>query len=130
MRMAKKLKYQIGQRMREIRDFHGVNQALFGMQVGVNQALISKYEIGDLETPDHIKLQLYRMGVSLDWLITGEGQMFRTPDNKPSFQIDKGSSSKTSFSEDLKTLMAETRAIRMLNKEILDTIRTQGGTHE
>lgn len=92
--------------------------------------MVSKYENGDLEIPNHVMKKLFYMGVSLDWLITGEGQMFRTPDNKPSFQIDKGSSSKTSFSEDLKALVAETRAIRMLNKEILDTIRTQGGTHE
>ena len=130
MRMKKEIRQQIGLRVRMIREFFGITQELFSTKFGINRGLLSKYEKGDLGVPDSLKAIFFEMGISLDWLITGEGQMFRTPDNKPSFQIDKVSSSKASFSEDLKTLVAETRAIRMLNKEILDTIRTQGGSRE
>ena len=61
----------IGRRVREIRGFE-LNQAEFGKILGIGQAQLSKYELGQsLPTVDVLlKLKAYS-GRSIDWILAG-----------------------------------------------------------
>lgn len=71
----------INGRLREIRLKIGDSQAVFAPKLGTNQSTYSKYELEGRIVPDDIKSKLYSLGVSLDWLVTGEGTMFRSGDS-------------------------------------------------
>jgi transcriptional regulator with XRE-family HTH domain len=73
-----------GTRLREIRKFFDLNQEEFCQFVGINrQNYLSRYENDTHEFDDNLKLRLvkvieekYKKRISLDWLITGNGDMF------------------------------------------------------
>nr|WP_236939020.1 S24 family peptidase [Fuscovulum blasticum] len=54
---------------------------MFAERTGVSKSTIANYERGD-RTPDATMLERYREAWSIDlnWLVTGEGEMFLTPD--------------------------------------------------
>ncbi len=70
------LKEDLAYRLREIRTYFNYTQDKFAKELGINQRLLSKYETAYLELPDEIKYKLLQIGVSPDWLLTGEGEMF------------------------------------------------------
>jgi len=63
----------VGRRIREIRGFD-LTQVGFGHILGITQAQLSKYELGQsAPTPEILlKLKTYS-GRSIDWILTGEG---------------------------------------------------------
>lgn len=65
-----------GQRLRLIRKNIGESQTEFGVRFGKTGPAISNYERGRLPE-DEILKNLYEMGYSIDWLLSGEGQMRR-----------------------------------------------------
>ncbi|UCE18052.1 MAG: PAS domain S-box protein [Gemmatimonadota bacterium] len=65
-----------GQRLRQIRKSLGMNQREFGDRFGKTGPAVSNYELGRLPE-DKILKKIYDMGFSIDWLISGEGQMRR-----------------------------------------------------
>jgi transcriptional regulator with XRE-family HTH domain len=62
----------VGRRLREIRGFD-LTQVEFGRLLGITQAQLSKYELGQsAPTPDILlKLKTYS-GKSIDWILTGD----------------------------------------------------------
>ena len=70
------LDIDIGNRLRQIRESKRLNQKDFGCLLNVIPQTYSKYEKGERGVTDEIKIQLYKMGISLSWLLTGEGDMF------------------------------------------------------
>ena len=71
------IKYHIGKRIKEFRDQFGISQKDLASQLGINQGPMSKYERGLLSVPDEIKLKLSHLGISLLWLLDGDGPMLR-----------------------------------------------------
>ena len=76
---------EINGRLKSIRQKLGESQASFAPKLGLNQSTYSKYELDGRIVPDDLKSKLYSMGVSLDWLVTGEGEMFR--ERSPSDEV-------------------------------------------
>jgi phage repressor protein C with HTH and peptisase S24 domain len=74
----------LGTRLREIRKFLDLNQKDFCEFIGITrQNYLSRYENNEHEFDDSLKLKLvktieekYKKRISLDWLITGTGDMF------------------------------------------------------
>jgi transcriptional regulator with XRE-family HTH domain len=63
----------LGRRLRELRGFE-VTQEEFAKELGVSQSQLSKFERGVAAPPaDILFFVKKRFGVSLDWLLTGEG---------------------------------------------------------
>jgi transcriptional regulator with XRE-family HTH domain len=63
----------LGRRLRELRGFD-LTQEEFATQLGTSQSQLSKYERGVAAPPaDILFLVKRRFGVSIDWLLTGEG---------------------------------------------------------
>ena len=63
----------IGRRIREIRGFD-LTQAAFGGILGIAQAQLSKYELGQSAPTLGILLKLKAYsGKSVDWILTGKG---------------------------------------------------------
>ena len=63
----------LGRRLRELRGFH-LTQEEFAKELGVSQSQLSKYERGVAAPPaDILFVVKKRFRVSVDWLLTGEG---------------------------------------------------------
>lgn len=75
------LKTPLGERLRELRKQCGdPSRAELAARLGVSEKTIGNYERGDNEPPASILLIFQeQLGVSLHWLVTGEGDMFSTP---------------------------------------------------
>ena len=64
----------LGRRLRELRGFD-LTQEEFAKDLGVSQSQLSKYERGVAAPPaDVLFMVKKRFRVSIDWLLTGEGQ--------------------------------------------------------
>ena len=50
----------------------------FANKIGIIPQTYSRYEKGEREIPDELKIKLYKMKVDINWLLTGEGEMFST----------------------------------------------------
>ena len=70
-------KDSIGLRLKEYRTFCGLTQSNFAYKYGINQRSISRYETGDLNIPDELKVSMAENGLSIHWLLTGDGPMLR-----------------------------------------------------
>lgn len=72
--------------MIKVRERLGFTQqrAAFAATVGLTEPMLGYYERGD-RTPDALALSAYRTvyGVSLSWLITGDGEMFAVQPKAP-----------------------------------------------
>jgi SOS-response transcriptional repressor LexA len=66
----------IGERLRIVREQLGLKQVNFASQLGVIPQTYSKYEKGERGLSDDVKVSLYKMGISSNWLLTGKGSMF------------------------------------------------------
>ena len=75
------LKMKMAERLKAIREKYGETQGQFGRRLGLTQVLESKYERGELEIPDTVKQNLLRNGISISWLLTGEGNMLDIPNS-------------------------------------------------
>ena len=78
----------VGERLSYIRSQRQESQATFAKVLGVKQPVYARYETGERKIPDSIKRELYQIGISIDWLLMGEGTMIRpeTPSNGDEFQ--------------------------------------------
>ena len=64
----------LGRRLRELRGFD-MTQEEFARQLETSQSQLSKYERGVAAPPaDILFLVMQRFRVSIDWLLTGEGE--------------------------------------------------------
>jgi transcriptional regulator with XRE-family HTH domain len=64
----------LGRRLRELRGFE-LTQEKFANELGVSQSQLSKFERGVVAPPAEVLFFVKkRFGVSLDWLLTGEGE--------------------------------------------------------
>jgi SOS-response transcriptional repressor LexA len=54
-----------------------LTQVKFAEKIGTTQNVYTRYETGKLEIPDHLKSTLHDLGINLNWLLTGEGEMFQ-----------------------------------------------------
>ena len=70
----------IGDRFKQVRIKLDLTQLQFAQLLDLKQNQISRYERNEANIPEEIKLKLYAKGISLNWLYTGEGKMFITPE--------------------------------------------------
>lgn len=69
---------EIGSRIKEVRKAYGLTQAEFGKDICVKGNTIACYENGIRKPSNAIIRAIAReFGVDEDWLLTGEGEMFR-----------------------------------------------------
>lgn len=63
----------LGRRLRELRGFD-LTQGELAEELGISQSQLSKYERGAAAPPADVLFFIkQRFGVSVDWLLTGEG---------------------------------------------------------
>lgn len=66
----------VAARLLTIRKAMGLTQSQLAKKISIAQGLYSKYETGSLDLPDTLKEALFQYGVDINWLITGNGEMF------------------------------------------------------
>ena len=75
------LDFEIGKRIKEIRESKKLSQKDFGEEIGVSRDVISNIEYGRVEAKENmIKLILLKFNISEDWLRNGIGKMFNPYD--------------------------------------------------
>ncbi len=128
-----------GLRFKEIRKKKKMTQTEFAELLGTTQRNISKYENEKLEIPDKIKAELIKIGVDINWLLTGEGEMFLKKEPVKS-EISEALSSRPSIkniilmpgqtdNEDIKNIegMSEERLkMRELEKQVIELKKVAG----
>jgi len=62
-------------RFSSVRKHMGFNQELFAKQTGIPKSTIQKYEGGHREPGSDALAALSRMGINVNWLLTGVGEM-------------------------------------------------------
>jgi len=90
MARPERIKTPLGQRLSDVRKALGYDERVaFADLLGLPKDTLGNYERGDRE-PDLRLLAVYRdrFGVDLNWLATGEGEMFAVPAKVPAVQID------------------------------------------
>jgi SOS-response transcriptional repressor LexA len=69
-----KVDIQIGERLKQVRILLGFDKAItFSEKLGLKNQTYGRYEDGERGLPDEVKIHLYKMGVNISWLITGQG---------------------------------------------------------
>lgn len=94
-------KATFGDRLAGAREATGLSQASFAAKLGVKPSVIAGWE-DDLKEPRANRLQMLAgiLGVSISWILTGEGEGPEAPDFEDS------------MTEDLQELLTEMRALR------------------
>ena len=62
-------------RLAEFRDYLKLSQTDIAQRIGIHQRNWSRYENGDVSTPDSVLLKLSKLGLNLHWYHTGIGNM-------------------------------------------------------
>lgn len=70
-----------GDRIREIRKYLGESQSKFSSKLGVSPMFLSRIETGERDIKIDLLSKMDNLGINTDWLITGEGEMFRSEKN-------------------------------------------------
>ena len=70
-------------RLKSLRKKLGFKQGEFAEKLGLSQTYYSEVEKGKKGFSATVLLSLYALNVNLDWLIGGEGEMFRTSGSTP-----------------------------------------------
>ncbi|MCL2175013.1 MAG: hypothetical protein FWB73_03100 [Treponema sp.] len=79
----KNIDVQIGERLKQARTVLGYDkQETFAEKLGLKSVTYGRYENGDRGLPDVIKLKLYKMGIDVSWLVTGQGNPILENQNK------------------------------------------------
>lgn len=69
----------IGKRLSAVRERLGESQAAFAARFGLNRGNIDSYERGRADLPTKLIGQLIELGVNVEWLINGQGAIYRSP---------------------------------------------------
>lgn len=69
-------------RIKKVRLSEGISQESFGYRIGITRSSVSKLESGENSpSPQTQRLICQEFGVNPEWLLTGEGEMYVSPDN-------------------------------------------------
>jgi len=100
---------RIGERLREIRkQFNNASQTQFALKFNISQSALSKYEKNLRDLSTEFLIQLRQLGISIDWLLTGEGEMFSF------YQTDK------SLKNEIEKLKEENTRLKKALNALLD----------
>ena len=82
------MRYEIGKRLRLIRERIGITQAGLGDKLGIQSQHVSKYERGEtVPTWENLIKLTESYDVNINWLLTGEGEMYI--DLKPRYPLSE-----------------------------------------
>jgi len=113
--MKRKLKEEIGARLRVLRDTLGMTQADMVKYLDVCRANYSRIEQGKVgPNPQIMHILKTNFNISLNWLVTGEGEMRPQKRKKPGRDIDFSKNG-----EELKDLLKLMKKIPMVKHAIL-----------
>ncbi len=118
----------IGFRLRTVRDVLKYNQSEFAKILDISRPFLSLCETGSNKPSFEILLHLNQLGINLNWLLTGEGEMM---DHSSKFQRidDPELAELVELSNNIKqvrrAVLSELDRIKVVFKEIIDTYRTE-----
>jgi len=120
-------------RVREVRKLKGLTISELSKKIGVPERTISNYELGERKiSVEYITLLNTHLGTSLNWLISGEGEMFigdapkknvnfLTEEEKPNMSVEQALEVikiRYNLTEDQKELLREELLSSGVFKEI------------
>lgn len=109
----------IGERLRLYRESQKLTQNEFSDFLGIKQQSLSKYENNIQSIPDDVKILLHQKGVNINWLLTGEGEMYTGS------AAIKGPSAALRFSES-PAVKGDKPAIKVNPRDRLEGVQLRG----
>ena len=99
-------------RLRELREAMGYanDQAGFAERIGVNQSTVSSWETGATKPAGTRLKKLEAIGINIDWLRTGQGEMF----------LDRSASS-----DEINEIIAVYRQLKPEQRALINSIAAQ-----
>jgi transcriptional regulator with XRE-family HTH domain len=85
---------KINDRLRAARECLGLKQQEFAIKSGVSYSVYQKYELGSSKPGSDALEGFVRLGISSDWLLTGEGEMLLSDNQARPALSDKPNESK------------------------------------
>ncbi len=71
---------EYGLRIVAVREHHKMKQTKFGPEIGMSQSNLSKIELGKAQPSKTVAYALMaRFGIDPEWVLTGKGEMFLSP---------------------------------------------------
>lgn len=78
MNMLENEKIILGKRILEISERSGFKLKAFATEIDFSYSNLQKYTTGKSQPSAPLYIALYNYGINLHWLVSGEGEMFRT----------------------------------------------------
>ena len=73
---------EIGKRIKQFRERHGLNQGEFSREINMSQTTVSRVESGDKQpSKAFLNAMTVRYAVNPDWVLTGKGSIFLSAEN-------------------------------------------------
>jgi transcriptional regulator with XRE-family HTH domain len=72
---------EFANRLNNILGTLSINQSALALKMGVSKGIISEFSSGAREPSKDFLFGLSKIGISLDWFLTGEGEMFRNQES-------------------------------------------------
>ena len=80
----------LGKRIKEAREFLKIGQKEFAEKIGIIYQTLSKYERNEIKPTTEILTKLAEIhGININWLLTGNGDMFIREEKKSNTKADE-----------------------------------------
>ncbi len=123
-------------RIKKIRKDHKLTQVKFGEIIGVKGNTVTGYETGLRNPTDSVLLSICReFGVNEYWLRTGDGDMYKEPDDETAAVVSDLLEENNAFYDLIISIMGTYRkltpksqkALENLSQELLDVLTKKEG---
>lgn len=119
-------------RIRKIRKNSGLTQEKFAEKLGIKQNTVASYEMGRIGVSDSVIISICReFGVNENWLRTGNGEIYKTTEDKLSTYLAKIAKGNDDFIKDIIEVYMEVdessrQALKEIAKRMIDKHNKRG----
>ncbi len=89
MKDEKYVKTEVGNRIAAARKHLGLTQKEIANLLETEQTIISRVESGNLRVSEDYEILLHSKGISIDWIVSGEGEMVRNQKSELKAELDE-----------------------------------------
>lgn len=119
-------------RIRKIRKDSGLTQEKFAEKLGIKQNTVASYEMGRIGVSDSVIISICReFGVNENWLRTGNGEIYKTTEDKLSTYLAQIAKGNDDFIKDIIEVYMEVdessrQALKEIAKRMIDKHNKRG----
>lgn len=119
-------------RIKKVRKGSGLTQEKFAEKLGIKQNTVASYEMGRIGVSDSVIISICReFGVNENWLRTGNGEIYKTTEDKLSTYLAQIAKGNDDFIKDIIEVYMEVdessrQALKEIAKRMIDKHNKRG----